>query len=341
LNSILLEPFESKYLGSMKNRVVMSPMSRGLADKNHCCTIQEEEYFIERARNGVALLFAGGMMVHPTGDGYNNSLHMWNKEHSDSWKRTVEKVHTTGSKIFCQLWHCGRISHEDYTGGIQPVSSTSKPAEGINPQNNKPFGMPRSLKANEIEEIYNLFMNSAEKAIEAGFDGIMLHMGHGYLFDQFINSTINDRNDQFGGSIENQCHFPIEMVKRMVIQFGPKKVIIRISPSREMNGRLYEWPDLKRTLDYFIPQLDKAGLRMIDVSCAKSNYYNTSRKIVAYIRPQWKHIILGGASLSYDGAVKEINDGLLDMVTWGRYILADPYFVSKLKEERSNKNKTV
>ena len=83
-DSILLKPFQSKYLGQLKNRVVMSPMSRGLADENHCCTLKVQEYFIERARKGIALMFAGGMIVHPTGDGYNNSLHMWNKLHSNS-----------------------------------------------------------------------------------------------------------------------------------------------------------------------------------------------------------------------------------------------------------------
>jgi len=329
-NSIILKKFNSKYVGTMKNRIVMSAMTRGFADNDHCCTEKMGEYYERRAKNGIALILTEGIIVDKTGDGYNNVPYMKTSKHAKSWSNTIEKIHENDSKIYAQLWHCGRISHSDYTGGISPISSSNKQASGINRQNNKPYGIPRKISKTEIPEIYDMFVNSIEKALDVGFDGVELHFAHGYLIDQFFDSRINDRDDEYGGSVENRCRFASELLETVVNEFGAEKIMIRISPSRKMDTT-YNWHNLDEMLDYFIPKIEKIGLRQLDVSGANSNYFETSGKMIEKIRKKWSHFLIGGASLTHDEAIKEVNEQRLDMVTWARHILANPDFVSKLE----------
>lgn len=339
MNSKLLERYHSIYLGNLKNRVVMSAMTRGFADKDHLCTDEIAAYYERRAKDGVALILTEGIIIHPTADGYTNVPHLYTSSQADSWKKAVEKVQATGSKIFAQLWHCGRISHPDFTGGATIISSTNQPAEGINRQNNKPYGVPKALETNQIPQIYDMYLKAADNAFEAGFDGIQIHMGHGYLIDQFLDSRINDRNDKYGGSVENRCRIALELIEFLLQKYDANKVMIRISPSRMMGG-LYEWPDLEEMLNYFIPSIDKLGLRLLDVSCANADYYQTSGKIIRMIRNLWPHFIIGGASLTPQLAEKELEEDWTEMITWGRSILANPDFITRIKEGKELKEMT-
>jgi N-ethylmaleimide reductase len=325
----VVNEYNSKYFGKLKNRVVMSAMTRGFADSNHCCTDDIASYYERRAKDGVALILTEGIVIHSSADGYNNVPHIESIEQMESWRKTVDLVHATDSKIFAQLWHCGRISHPDYCNGESPVSSTNRQAEGINRQNNKPYGLPRALDTDEMHSIYEQFMNAADNAFNAGFDGVEIHMGHGYLIDQFFDSRINDRTDKYGGSIENRCRFAIELLEVLLKKYDSDKIMIRISPSRFM-GELYDWPNLEELINYLIPQLDKIGLRLLDISCANADYYETSGRIIRMVRKQWPHFIMGGASLSLHQANQEVNNGLVDMVTWGRAILSNTDFVYRI-----------
>jgi N-ethylmaleimide reductase len=330
MSHILFSSFHSSLIGKLNSRVSMSAMTRGFSINNHLCNELIAEYYERRAKDGVGLILTEGIIIHPTGDGYNNVPHLYTVEQANSWKITTEKVHQYGGKIFAQLWHCGRISHPDFTEGKTIVSSSNIQAEGINRQNNKPFGIPRKLEIVELPQIIDMYINSAEKAFAAGFDGVQIHMGHGYLIDQFFDSRINNRDDIYGGSIENRCRFPLEIIETLINKFGSSKIMIRISPSRFM-GSIYEWPQMEEMLEYFIPKVSEIGLKLLDISCADANYYQTSGKVIRLIRKSWNHFLIGGASLSIEQATKEIEDGLLDMVTWGRFILANPDFIHKGK----------
>ena len=329
---MLLEPFDHPLLGHLKNRVVMSAMTRSFADQNHCVTAASAEYYARRAADGVALILTEGTIVHPTGDGYNNVPYIYTPEQTESWKQVTQRVHEAGSKIFCQLWHCGRISHEDFTGGVPPVSSSNKQAAGINRQNNKPYGIPRALETEEIPEIYEMFRQGALNAIAANFDGVQLHLAHGYLADQFFDAAINDRTDKYGGSVENRCRFALELTEIILRELGAEKVMVRLSPSRGLGDSFYDWPDLDDMLAYLIPAFERMGLRMLDISCARADYYQTSGRIIRQIRPMWPHLIVGGASLLPGQAESELQEGFLDMITWARFILANPDFVTRLRE---------
>jgi len=330
----VFDEYCDSHIGKVKNRIVMSAMTRGFADQQHKCTKEMKAYYERRAENGVGAIITEGIVIHHSADGYNNVPHIESEEQAQSWKDTVDAVHQHGSKIIAQLWHCGRISHSDYTGGAAPVSSTDSAAEGINRQNNKPFGEPRKLAKEDLLEIIKMFDSATEKALRAGFDLVEIHMGHGYLVDQFLDANVNDRTDEYGGSVENRCRFALELAAALVSKYGADKVMIRLSPSRFMGG-IYEWPDLDEMLNYLMPKLNEIGIAIIDISCANSNYFDTSGKIIKMIRKVgFKGVIFGGASLTKIQAEDLVCSGDLDFVTWGRGILANYDFVTRLQGDQ-------
>jgi len=320
----------SKYEGilSFQSRVVMSAMTRGFADENHCATSEMATYYEKRAKHGVGLILTEGIVIDASADGYNSVPHLSTVTQMESWKNVCSKVHAHGAKIYAQLWHCGRISHSDFCNGSSPVSSTDKEAAGINRQNNKQYGKPRKLNSGDMSGVYELFLHSARLAFEAGFDGIEVHMGHGYLVDQFFDLKVNDRDDEYGQTIENRCRFGIELLEHLLEEIDPKLIMPRISPSRFMGG-IYEWDDMDEMLNYFLEKIQALGIEQLDVSCANADYYDTSGKVIRSIRKIWKGILIGGASLTQHEALKEIDDGWVDMVTFGRALLANPDLVQK------------
>ena len=132
------------------------------------------------------------------------------------------------------------------------------------------------------------------------------------------------------GLAARRCRFGLEVVEEVLGVIDPDKVMVRISPSRDMGG-LYDWPDLEDMLDHLIPAFSALGLTMLDISCARADYYETSGRIIRMVRPHWQGLMIGGASLSREQAEQEISDGLVDMVTWGRHLLANPDLVSRFR----------
>jgi len=327
--SKILQPLETEVFPSVRNRTVMSAMTRGFADADHNATPAIVEYYRRRAAGNVGLILTEGVVIHPSADGYNSVPHIATEAQAESWRPVVEAVHEAGAKIACQLWHCGRISHADYTGGQPPVSSTDRAAEGINRQNDKPYGTPHRLTVDEMPVVYDYFVEAAQRALAVGFDAVQLHLGHGYLADQFLDARVNDREDAYGGSVENRCRFALETVERVLAAVPAERVIARISPSRFMGG-LYDWPDMDEMLDYLIPRLWSLGLRVLDVSCANADYFQTSGRVIRKIRPMWPGVIMGGASLTQEQAEAELEAGLLDLVTWGRSFIANPDLADRI-----------
>jgi len=334
MNKLLLSKYEFPELLKLKNRIVMSAMTRGFADVHHCATDLIKNYYEKRAQFGAGLILTEGVVIHHSADGYNSVPHIETLTQAESWKPTIDAVHRHGSKIFCQLWHCGRISHSDYTGGVAPVSSTNKQAEGINRQNNKPYGVPEALTKDGIIKVQKQYLQATENALKVGFDGIQLHLGHGYLADSFFDARINDRTDEYGGSVENRCRFAVELVEQVMKKYRADQVIVRISPSRDMNG-IYNWPNMDEMLEYFIPKLWELGIRILDISCARADYYQTSGHVIRKIRKYWQGPLMGGASLTPTQAEKEIEDGYLNLVTWGRFFIANPDLVEKIREDKT------
>lgn len=325
----LLTPLERPDFISLRNRTVMSAMSRSFAGHGGHATDAMRDYYKRRADGGVGLILTEGTIVHESGHGWQNAPLIASDAHAESWRKVVDGVHEGGARVACQLWHMGRISHADFTGDA-PVSSTSRAAEGVNRQNNKPYGEPRAMAEDEMPTIYGYFADAAHRALAVGFDAVELHAANGYLPDQFMDARVNDRTDRYGGSVENRCRFTLELVEAVLAAVPANKVLVRISPSRTMGGP-YDWPDLDEMIGYLVPELRRRGLVALDISCANSIYADTSGRIVRKIRPLWDGVLIGGASLTIEDAEAEIESGLLDAVTWGRAFIANPDLVGKVE----------
>lgn len=324
----LLESFDAAPFGALRNRVAMAPMTRSFAP-GYLANARMADYYGRRAEAGVGLIFTEGTVIHPTGDGYRDVPHVATAEQVAAWRPVVQRVQVAGARFVCQLWHCGRISHPDFTGGVAPVSSTARPAEGHNRQNDKPYGVPRALEAAEMPGIYRRFADAAENAVSAGFDAVELHFANGYLADEFLDGHVNDRADSYGGSVANRCRFALECLEEVIGRVGAARVGVRISPARDMGG-LYEWPDLDAMLGHLVPGMAALGLRMLAITNARADYFATGGRIVRKVRPMWPHFLAAGASLSAADAEREITGGWVDVVTWGRALIANPDLVARL-----------
>lgn len=325
----LFTPLAKSGFIPLRNRSVMAAMSRSFADEQRRATEAMRDYYAKRALGGAGLILTEGTIIHRSGDGWVNAPYIATAEHAAAWRPVVDAVHAADGAIACQLWHMGRISHSDFTGDA-PVSSTNRAAAGVNRQNDKPYGDPRALDAEDMPAIYAQFAEAASRAIDAGFDAVELHFGHGYLADQFLDAQVNDRTDRYGGSVENRCRFALELLEQVVKSVPAERVIARISPSRMMGG-LYEWPDLDAMLDYFIPALEQRGLGALDVSCANSPYAETAGRMVRKIRPLFSRVIMAGASLSLEDAQQELASGNVDCITWGRAFIANPDLIERFR----------
>ncbi|WP_088310709.1 oxidoreductase [Novosphingobium sp. B 225] len=325
----LFQPLAAPAFIPLRNRVVMSAMSRSFADENRCATEAMVQYYERRALGGAGLILTEGTIIDRSGDGWANAPYIANDQQAKAWRPVVDAVHAAGGAIACQLWHMGRISHADFTGDA-PVSSTSVAAAGHNRQNDKPYGEPRALAADEMPGVYALFADAAKRALDAGFDAVELHTGHGYLPDQFLDGHVNDRTDSYGGSVENRCRFTLELVEAVTKAVPARQVMARISPSRFMGG-IYEWPDLDDMLGHLIPALGQLGLGALDVSCAASDYFETSGRMVRKIRPLFNGVIVSGASLTQEQAEGELASGMVDAITWGRAFIANPDLADRMR----------
>ncbi|CAN7057607.1 unnamed protein product [Brassica oleracea var. botrytis] len=227
----LLTPFSMRNF-NLSHRIVMPAMARmrsyGNVPQPHAAM-----YYSKRATPG-GFLISEATGVSETAMAYHDMPGIWKKEQIEAWKPIVDAVHSNGAVFFCQLWHASRVSHRDSQPNDEaPISSTDKPlAEASSNEftTSDEFTPPRRLRTDEIPNIVNDFRLAARNAIEAGFDGVEIHGAHGYLIDQFMKDTVNDRTDAYGGSLENRCRFALEVVEAVTNEIGSNRVGVRLSP---------------------------------------------------------------------------------------------------------------
>ncbi|XP_043721695.1 putative 12-oxophytodienoate reductase 11 isoform X11 [Telopea speciosissima] len=221
----LLTPYEMGKF-QLSHRVVLSPMTR-VRSFNNLPQPHAILYYSQRTTKG-GLLISEATGVSDTCQGVPNIPGIWTKEQLEAWKPIVDAVHAKGGVFFCQIWHVGRASNSDFLpNGQTPISSTDKALTGAE------FTPPRRLRTDEIPQIVNDFRVAARNAIEAGFDGVEIHGANGYLLEQFMKDQVNDRTDEYGGTLQNRCRFPLEVVEAVVKEIGADKVGIRLSPFSE------------------------------------------------------------------------------------------------------------
>ncbi|RLM99105.1 putative 12-oxophytodienoate reductase 5 [Panicum miliaceum] len=211
----------------LSHRVVMAPLTRqrsyGNVPQPHAAV-----YYSQRATKG-GLMITEATGVSDTAQGYTGTPGIWTAEQVDAWRPIVDAVHAKGAVFFCQLWHVGRVSTTAFQpGGAAPISSTDR-ARSFDGHVEE-FFAPRRLEACEIPAVVDDFRRAARNALDAGFDGVEIHGANGYIIEQFLKDSANDRTDEYGGTLERRCRFALEVVEAVAGEVGARRVGVRLSP---------------------------------------------------------------------------------------------------------------
>ena len=226
----LFEPLQvGPYL--LRNRIVKAPMSRMRAAQDDTPTSLMAEYYSQRASAG--LIITESVQISRQGKGYRNSPGIYNDQQMNAWKTIVDGVHARSAVMFMQLWHCGRLSHPDLQeDGAQPVGpSAIRPnVEVYTDSGPQAVPVPREMTFEEIAQVVDQYRQAALRAKTAGFDGVEVHAGNGFLLDQFLRDGTNHRTDLYGGSVENRARLLIEVVEALIPIWGANKIGVKMSP---------------------------------------------------------------------------------------------------------------
>jgi len=239
----------------LKNRVIMAPLTRNRATADRVPTPMMVEYYAQRASAG--LIISEATVISEEANGYLNTPGLFTDAQVEGWKKVTQAVHEKGGLIVAQLWHVGRVSHPDLLNGETPVSASAVQQAGhvslLRPK--RPYVLPRPLEISEIHAITEQYKQAAIRAKEAGFDGVELHAANGYLIDQFLQSKTNQREDEYGGSVENRTRFLLEATDALIEVWGADRVGVHFAPrcdDHDMGDN-----DPRETFGYAMEQLGK------------------------------------------------------------------------------------
>ncbi|QPJ61901.1 MAG: alkene reductase [Candidatus Nitronauta litoralis] len=327
----LLSPFQIGDL-TLKNRVVLAPMTRARAGRERMANDLMEEYYVQRSTAG--LLISEATVISKQGIGWINSPGIYNEEQSQAWKKITKAVHDHESIIFLQLWHTGRASHSAFHDGELPVAPSAIKINGEyihTPEGKKDFETPRALKESEIPAIVEDHRKGAIRAKEAGFDGIEIHSANGYLLDQFLQSKTNKRTDRYGGSLENRCRLLLEIVTAVTEVWPANRVGVRLSPNGNFNdmGSV----DFRETFIYLARQLDKTGLAYLHVidGLAFGFHELGEPMVLNEFREVFSGPIIGNCGYTQETAENAVKENKADLIAFGRHFISNPDLVDRFR----------
>ncbi len=322
----LLTPYKMGNF-QLSHRIVLAPLTRQRSYNNvpqpHAIL-----YYSQRTTKG-GLLIAEATGVSDTAQGYPCMPGIWTKEHIEAWKPIVDAVHAKGGIFFCQIWHVGRVSNTGFQpNGQAPISCTDKPltpqlrSNGIDVGQ---FSPPRRLSTEEVRLVVNDFRAAARNAMEAGFDGVEIHGAHGYLIDQFMKDQVNDRTDQYGGSMENRCRFALEIVEAVSNEIGADRVGIRLSPFANYMESGDSNP--KALGLYMVESLNKYGIlycHMVEPRMKTVGEKSDSPHSLVPMRKAFHGTFIAAGGYDREDGIKAVAENRTDLVAYGRWFLANP-----------------
>ncbi len=327
----LLDPIA---LGAIEapNRIIMAPLTRGRATREHVPTPLMVEYYTQRAAAGLIITEATG--ISREGLGWPYAPDIWNAAQVEGWKRVVEAVHQAGGRIAVQLWHMGRLVHPDFLDGAAPVSSsaTTAPAQAHTYDGKKPYGQARALRLDEIGRLLDDYAHAARNAVAAGFDGVEIHAANGYLIDQFLRDGANQRDDAYGGPVENRIRLLHEVAERVASIAGAARTGVRLSPNEPIQGVDDSDP---HTL-FAAAAADLAGLNLAFLELREPGPKGTfGRATRAPVAPVIKQNFGGPLVLNCDydsgNGQEALDDGRADAIAFGRPFIANPDLVERIR----------
>ncbi|MBE7367567.1 alkene reductase [Ramlibacter pallidus] len=336
--------FDPLQVGALRlpNRIVMAPLTRNRAP-DAIPTPLMAEYYAQRASAG--LLVSEGTAVSHQGQGYADVPGLYGTEQLDGWKRVTDAVHARGGRIYCQLWHVGRVSHvelqPEHQQPVAPSPITAKTKTWLVKDGAGgfvPTSEPRALDASELPGIVQDFRHAARHAVtSAGFDGVEVHGANGYLFDQFLKTGTNQRRDDYGGSIPNRARLLLETMRAIVEEIGADRVGLRISPVTPANDIVDADP--QPLFEYVVRQLaplQLAYLHVIEGSTGGPREVEGRPFEYEALRKAWRAAGAKGAWMVNNAYDRPLADQALaegaDLVAFGRLYIANPDLVERLRQ---------
>ncbi|ROV57854.1 alkene reductase [Vibrio ponticus] len=322
---------------TLANRIVMPPMTRSRASQpGNVANQMMADYYAQRASAG--LIVAEGTQISAMGQGYAWTPGIYSQEQIAGWKLVTDAVHAKGGAIFAQLWHVGRVTHPDNIGGMQPISSSALKAENvkvfIDNGTDEPGFVdvvePREMTKEDIKHVVAEYRQAALNAIKAGFDGIELHAANGYLINQFIDSEANNRTDEYGGSIENRLRFLGEVVEAMTDAIGANRVGVRLAPFTSLNGTVDKTPvETYTAAAALLNKLNVVYMHIAEVDWDDAP--DTPAEFKRAVRDAYQGVIIYAGRYDTKKAAKALEDGLADMIGFGRPFIANPDLPNRIQ----------
>ncbi len=308
----------------LPNRIVMAPLTRCRASAGRVPNPLMAEYYAQRASFG--LILSEATAVSPMGVGYPDTPGIWSGEQVEGWKQVTTAVHEAGGRILLQLWHVGRISDPVYLNGALPVSASAvRPAGHVSLlRPRKEFVTPRALGLDEIPAVIAEYRRGAEHAMAAGFDGVEIHGANGYLIDQFLQDSTNQRTDGYGGPIGNRARFMLEVTDAVTSVWGADRVGMHIAP----RGDAHDMGDSDPAalFGHVASELGRRGLAFL---CVRESHDK------AVLGPMLKEAF-GGVFIANEGftagsAREAVASGRADAVAFGQPAIANPDLVARIR----------
>jgi 2,4-dienoyl-CoA reductase-like NADH-dependent reductase (Old Yellow Enzyme family) len=345
-NTALFQPFELGKL-SLKNRIVMAPMTRSMSPGN-IPNSKNIDYYRRRAAGGVGLIITEGTCVnHIAANGYPNVPYFYGEEALEGWRKVADAVHAEGGKIMPQLWHVGAVR--------RPGTEPDPEVPGYGPSGLVAPGKKRchEMTESDIADVISAFAQGAKDAQAQGFDGVEVHGAHGYLLDQFFWSDLNERTDNWGGDLLGRTRFATEMIKAIRTEVGADfPIMLRWSQwkMQDFHARLAANPD---ELETFLAPLVDAGVDIFHCSTRRfwdPEFDGSDMNLAGWVKKiTGKPTITVGsvgldtafteeggggfleaAPASLDDLTKRLEHGEFDLVAVGRALIANPDWANKI-----------
>ena len=309
----------------LANRIIMAPLTRCRADEGRVPNALMAEYYVQRASAG--LIISEATSVTPMGVGYPNTPGIWSDDQVRGWSGVTKAVHANGGKIVLQLWHVGRISDPSYLNGELPVApSAIKPAGHVSlirPM--KDYVTPRALETEEIADVVDAYRLGAENAKAAGFDGVEIHAANGYLLDQFLQDSTNQRTDNYGGSLENRARLLLEVTDAVLSVWEPGRVGVHLAPRADS----HDMGDSNRT-ETFTYVARELGKRNIAFLCAREREADDS--LSPSLKEAFGGVFIANERFSREQANAWLASGKADAVAFGVPFIANPDLPERLRQ---------
>ncbi|MEB3245665.1 MAG: alkene reductase [Vampirovibrionales bacterium] len=320
---------------NLKNRVVMAPLTRGRAGVERLPNALMAEYYAQRAEAG--LIISEATSVNEIGLGWNESPGIYTEAQAVAWQQVTDAVHAAQGLIFCQLWHCGRASHSLFHPHLGVPVAPSAIAIGDDqihtPQGKMPYETPRPMQLSDIEQTIADYQRAARLAMLAGFDGVEIHGANGYLIDEFLQDTTNQRTDEYGGSVENRCRLLMQIIDAITAVWPACRVGVRLSPNGSFNDMGDSNP---RAL--FLPlaqQLATKSLAYLHIMDGLEFGFhgNGGPIMLSELRSVYPGVIIGNVGYTRDLAQMRLSQGDADLIAFGRPFITNPDLVRRIEHD--------